>query len=75
MIAFEKFANSKKLPDFCIMQDDMDEKVQVCKKLNIDLNLPAGFPEHYKRAVVKVMDLCSVKKQMLNPPEFVISVR
>ena len=52
---------------------DMDEKNQVCKRLNIDLTLPAGFPEEYKKPVVRVMDICSVKKYILNAPEFIIT--
>jgi hypothetical protein len=35
---------------------------------------PPEFPEKYKKAVVRVMDLCSVKKQILNPPAFFIRV-
>lgn len=52
---------------------EMDEKNQVCERLNIDLKLPSDFPEKYKKAVVRVMDLCSVKKHILKPPEFVIT--
>jgi len=55
-----------------VLSCEMDEKDQVCKRLNIDLDLPVDFPEQYKRAVVRVMNLCSLKKQILNPPEFVI---
>ena len=53
---------------------EMDEKNQICKRLNIDLKLPANFPEQYKKAVVRAMDLCSVKKQILTPPQFVTRV-
>ena len=52
---------------------EFDEKKQLCERLNIDLRLPAGFPERYKKAIVRVMDLCSVKKQIMKPPEFVLS--
>ena len=52
---------------------EFDVKKQICERLNIDLKLPAGFPERYKKAVVRVMDLCSVKKIILRPPEFVIT--
>jgi len=55
------------------MTYEMDEKNQVCERLNIDLKLPSDFPEKYKKAVVRVMDLCSVKKHILKPPEFVIT--
>ena len=51
----------------------MDEKNQVCTKLNIDLKLPEDFPKEYHKAVVRVMDLCSVKKSILKPPEFIIT--
>lgn len=51
---------------------DFDPKKGICDSLFIDLKLPPGFPEKYKKAVVRVMDLCNVKKQILNPPEFVI---
>ena len=52
---------------------ETDEKNQVCERLNIDLKLPSDFPEKYRKAVVRVMDLCSVKKHILKPPEFVIT--
>jgi ribosomal protein S12 methylthiotransferase accessory factor len=54
------------------MSYEFDAKKGICEKLNIDLKVPSGFPEKYKKAVVRVMDLCSVKKQMMQPPEFVI---
>ena len=52
---------------------EMDEKNQTCNRLDIDLKLPAGFPREYRKVVTRVMNLCSVKKQILNPPEFVIT--
>ncbi len=52
---------------------EMDEKSQTCSRLNIDLKLPADFPPEYRKALIRVMNLCSVKKQILNPPEFIIS--
>lgn len=51
---------------------EFDERGRVCKKLIIDLKLPTGFPEKYKGAIARVMDGCSVKKHILNPPEFEI---
>jgi ribosomal protein S12 methylthiotransferase accessory factor len=51
---------------------EFDEKKQVCERLIIQLHVPPGFPDRYKKAVMRVMDLCSVKKHIMNPPEFVI---
>lgn len=42
-------------------------------KVNLDLKLPEGFPEKYKSAIVKSMDLCTVKKHLQTPPEFQIT--
>jgi uncharacterized OsmC-like protein len=54
------------------MSCEFDEKTHACERLNIDLKLPAGFPEKYKKAIVRSMDLCSVKRHLVHPPEFVI---
>jgi ribosomal protein S12 methylthiotransferase accessory factor len=54
------------------MKCEYDPTVRVYQKLTIDLRVPAGFPEKYKKAIVRTMDLCSVKKHILNPPKFEI---
>ena len=55
------------------MHCEWDEKKHAIEKMTIDLKLAPGFPERYRKAIVRVMDLCSVKKHILNPPEFVIT--
>jgi putative redox protein len=55
------------------MHCEWDEKKHAIEKMAIDLKLPPGFPDRYRKAIVRVMDLCSVKKHILNPPEFVIT--
>jgi len=48
------------------------------KKLSrvaIEIDLPRGFPEKYRNAVVKAAGLCSVKKVLMDPPEFAITAR
>lgn len=55
------------------MSYEFDEKKQLVERLHIDLKAPPGFPERYKKAVVRVMDLCSVKKHIMNPPEFLLT--
>ncbi len=54
------------------MNCEFDEKKHLCERLTIDPKLHPAFPEKYKRAIVRSMDLCSVKKQLVHPPEFVI---
>ena len=42
-------------------------------KINLDINLPEGFPEKYKKAVINSANLCAVKKHLENPPQFEIT--
>jgi ribosomal protein S12 methylthiotransferase accessory factor len=42
-------------------------------KIVININLPAGFPEKYRDAVVRVADQCAVKKTIMEPPEFEVT--
>ena len=44
-------------------------------KVAIDIDLPPGFPEKYRNAIVKTAGLCTVKKVLMDPPEFEISTR
>ena len=44
-------------------------------RLTIDILLPPGFPEKYRNAIVKTAELCTVKKVIMAPPEFVITAR
>lgn len=44
-------------------------------KVVMEIELPHGFPEKYRHAVEKAAALCSVKKVLADPPEFVISAR
>jgi len=42
-------------------------------RVEMKIDLPAGFPEKYRNAIVKTAGLCTVKKVLMDPPEFVIS--
>lgn len=55
------------------MSCEFDDKNQTVQRVHLDLKAPPGFPEKYKKAVIRVMDRCSVKKHIMNPPEFVIT--
>lgn len=41
-------------------------------KIALDINLPDGFPEKHRAAVVRSADLCAVKQTIHNPPVFEI---
>ena len=55
------------------MSPQFDPTVGLITRIDLDLKLPAGFPDKYKSAVVNAMNLCTVKKHMHQPPEFAIT--
>lgn len=55
------------------MDLDMNRETGLVGKVNLDLKLPEGFPEKYKKAIINSMELCAVKKHLHTPPEFEIT--
>ena len=41
-------------------------------RLVLEIELPEGFPEKHRDAVVRAANLCAVKKHILSPPTFEI---
>lgn len=41
-------------------------------KIEIEIHLPADFPEKYREALIKAAGACTVKKHVLDAPEFSI---
>ncbi len=41
----------------------------------IEIDLPYGFPEKYRNAIIKAAGLCAVKKAIMELPEFLITAR
>ena len=41
-------------------------------KIEIEIKLPADFPENYVESLIKAASACTVKKQIANAPEFEI---
>ena len=56
-----------------IQRDERDPATHKVTKITIEIVLPAGFPEKYKKALLHSVDLCAVKKTILDPPEFEIT--
>lgn len=53
-----------------VMRVERDAEKKMIGKISIEVRLPAAFPERYRAAAVRVVDLCSVKKHILDPPAF-----
>lgn len=45
------------------------------ERLEIEIQLPAGFPEKYREAIVRAAEQCAVKKHLEKPPAVAVSAR
>ena len=57
------------------MQAKRGEGSRMVEKVTITVDLPPGFPERYKDAIVKAIDHCTVKAHIQHPPSFEIVTR
>ena len=55
------------------LQFDRNEKKNLVETVRIHIDLPPGFPEKYKTAVIKAAALCTVKRNITDPPRFSVS--
>ncbi len=53
-----------------IQHNNFNPATHLIDNIELDIQLPAGFPEQYKEAVVRSAQLCAVKKHLENPPAF-----
>ena len=55
------------------MRTHRDPDSGLIGQVDLELTLPAGFPEKYRDAIVNAMNLCAVKKHLHQPPSFEIT--
>lgn len=73
-----EFCNARKIPtDKVSLTQQIEFEVDPqgkrrVSKVSMTINLPPEFPERYQKAIVKAAELCSVKKTITHPPEFVV---
>ena len=71
------FCQERNLPTAGIalkMSSDWNDQSHLVENIKLAITLPATFPEKYRRAVVRVAGMCTVKRQMENPPAFAIEI-
>jgi putative redox protein len=72
-IYVKSFCDQRSLPteSIRIVQEVIyDELTKMVSDIKIEIQVPAGFPEKYKDALIGVANLCAVKKHIANPPQF-----
>ena len=52
------------------MSTELDAVTRRIATVRLDLQLPAGFPEKYRAAILRAIDQCAVKRHILEPPRF-----
>ena len=55
------------------MTPHFDPEIGLISKIDLELELPADFPEKYRAAIVNAMNLCTVKKHLHQPPAFEVT--
>lgn len=45
------------------------------ENIDLEIQVPASFPEKYRPSLIKSAELCAVKKHLERPPHFNISVK
>jgi putative redox protein len=67
---------------FCKQRGLPTEGIQIIQRVNqnrsthmvdtidLEIQVPAAFPEKYKEALVRSAELCAVKRHLENPPTF-----
>ena len=56
------------------LHSELDPEEKRYPKISIDVALPNDFPEKYRKAIWRTANLCTVKKHILTPPEFDITL-
>lgn len=54
---------------------ERDPAVKRVTHIEIEIDLPPDFPPHYREAIVRATDQCSVKKHLLDPPKIEVITR
>ena len=45
------------------------------EKIDLEIQIPSGFPEKYRDSLIRSAELCAVKKHLENPPKFDITTK
>jgi putative redox protein len=49
-----------------------DPETHLVTEVALRIELPNDFPDKYKDSLIRAVDLCTVKRHILNPPTFTI---
>ncbi len=72
-----EFCNARKLNTDGLgvqLVAEFNPEVKRYTNIKFKLTLPKDFPEKYTKAIIKTVNLCTVKKHITNPPDFEVEI-
>jgi putative redox protein len=73
-----KFCETRHIPTQgigLVQRHQFDERDHRLERVELELTLPASFPEKYRSAVAAAAASCRVKKTLIAPPEVVVTTK
>lgn len=58
-----------------IQRSHRNQQTGMIENVDLEIQVPAGFPEKYLPSLVRSAELCAVKKHIEKPPEFNVFTR
>ncbi len=52
-----------------------DSMTDMVGKIDLEIQVPPGFPEKYLPSLIRSAELCAVKKHLENPPKFDVGTK
>lgn len=52
------------------LSTERDPEAKRLAMIRLEIELPAGFPEKYRDAILRSVDQCAVKRHIVDPPRF-----
>jgi len=70
------FCESRDIPTNDItmtLRFERNETSHLMEKITIAVKLPPDFPQKYKKAVIRAAQMCTVKRNLVHPPEILVT--
>ncbi|OGO14296.1 MAG: osmotically inducible protein OsmC [Chloroflexi bacterium RBG_13_68_17] len=58
-----------------LQRSHTDRATGMVEQVEIEIQLPEGFPEKYRGSLIRAAELCAVKKHLEKPPAFAVTTR
>ena len=70
------FCESRNIPTDGLsmtLRFERNESSHLVEKIAIKVHLPSGFPDKYRKAVIRAAQMCTVKRSLAHPPEIEVT--